>query len=423
MLRGFLKILIPCLLLALVLAAAKYMDSGAFFRRSAENPEETTSAASLEVSPAETVRETEPAQTISASTTLPRETAPPQTLPPETVPQETIPQETVPQETIPQETVPQETTRSERDENTFLLTFMGDCTFGATSSSYYAKVSFVSTVGSDYGYPFRNVIGYLETDDFTFLNLEGPLTDEGNPMPGKFIFRGPAEYVNILSENSVEAVSLSNNHTMDYGQTGYQATCQGLDQVRVGYVEKDSTRIITLDNGLKIGLYATMYTSVDEDAVTEQIRSLKQQGADVIIYAPHWGTEGSYSISQDQADLAHTAIDAGAHIVYGSHPHVLQPVEEYKNGVIYYSMGNFSFGGNTKPRDMDTALLQQEIILQEDGTVVLGERTIVPCCISSDPWNNNYQPTPYEPGSHEYDRVLKKLNGTYEGANLPLGEG
>ena len=87
--------------------------------------------------------------------------------------------------------------------------------------------------------------------------------------------------------------------------------------------------------------------------------------------APHWGVEGSYRPTQEQMDLAHAAIDAGADIVWGSHPHVLQPIEEYKDGLILYSMGNFCFGGNGAPEDLDTVLIQQEVVKTPDGRVSL----------------------------------------------------
>ena len=117
-------------------------------------------------------------------------------------------------------------------------------------------------------------------------------------------------------------------------------------------------------------------------------------------------------------DQAHDAIDSGVDIVYGHHPHVLQRIEEYNDGIIYYSLGNFCFGGNQQPPDLDTAILQQQVIRHPDGAVELGELTIIPASISSIPVKNNYQPTPYEEGSEEYQRVLDKLSGGYEGVQL-----
>ena len=103
----------------------------------------------------------------------------------------------------------------------------------------------------------------------------------------------------------------------------------------------------------------------------------------------------------------------------GHHPHVLQPIEEYNGGIIYYSMGNFCFGGHTNPRDKDSVLIQQEVIRTHDGAVSLGELTLIPCSISSSD-RNNYQPTPYEAGSEMYNRVLAKLKGVFDGSNLDV---
>lgn len=306
-------------------------------------------------------------------------------------------------------TEPTEATEPQR----FLLTFVGDCTLGASKNTYSAELGFIKTVGTDYEYPFRNVSTYFQNDDATFLNLEGPLTDRGLPMEKRHVFHGPTEYVNILTRGSVEVVSLSNNHTMDYGLKGYRSTRETLDQAGVPYVEQDTAALVELECGLTVGLYGTMYAKVDTEAMAQAIADLRAQGAELVIVASHWGTEYTYQPTTAQQKIGRGAIDAGADIVWGTHPHVLQPIEEYGDGVILYSLGNFSFGGNTAPEDRDTVLLQQEVVRNADGSFSLGERTLVPCCVSSRESGNNFQPTPYEPGSGDYDRVLAKLNGTY----------
>ncbi len=333
---------------------------------------------------------------------------------------ETVPAATAAESvTVPTEN-PRESAETEPPEERFLLTFVGDCTFGASPSNYYAGVGFIRTVGEDYGYPFRNVLSYFENDEATFLNLEGPLADSGNPMQKKHTFRGPTAYGRILTENSVEAVTLANNHSHDYGQKGYDSTLETLRNAGVPFVERDSSCIFTTENGLKIGLYGAVYYNLDTDIIVSGIASLKEQGCDLVIFAPHWGVEGTYRPTQAQVELAHAVIDAGADIVWGSHPHVLQPVERYRGGIIYYSLGNFSFGGNGYPRDYDTALIRQEVIRDVDGNITLGEVITVPANVSSVPDRNNYQPTPFEEGTESYERVLKKLNGTWDGLDLPI---
>ena len=301
------------------------------------------------------------------------------------------------------------TVPTEPAEERFLLTFAGDCTFGSNPVNRYALSSFENTVGEDWAYPFANVLSYFEKDDCTMVNLEGALTETGFMLPKAFNFKGSPAYVNILTENSVEAVSLANNHSMDYSQEGYDNTRATLDAAGIPYAQTNQTTVFTTESGLTIGIYGTVYYSMDVEHMVSEITAMKEQDIDVIIFAPHWGAEEYYKPNNLQEDAGHAAIDAGAHIVWGSHPHVLQPVETYGQGIIYYSMGNFSFGGNIYPSDYDTAIIQQEVIRHPDGLVTLGETTIVPCSVTSEEGRNNFQPTPCEPGSEQYTRVLKKL--------------
>lgn len=317
-------------------------------------------------------------------------------------------------------TIPAPTDATEPTQPTtqyYTLTFVGDCTLGSNPDDSYSPYSLVQTVGTDYGYPFRNVLDYFENDDFTMANLEVVFGNGGSAADKLFTFRGPAEFVQILNGSSVEAVTLANNHILDFGTGGYNSTKQVLDDGGVAYVEKDSTRMFTTESGLVIGLYAASFDISKSDMVSD-IRQLRKDGAEIIVASLHWGLEGKYRYNSDQELLAKAAIDAGADIVHGHHPHVLQRIEEYNGGIIYYSLGNFSFGGNTYPRDMDSAVIQQQVIRDPDGTVRLGEMTIIPCSISSISDRNNFQPTPYPEDSTAYHRVLSKLDGSFTGPDL-----
>lgn len=335
-------------------------------------------------------------------------------LPPQTLPTTQAVETTAPEETV--EEITQETTipETEPQPETFTLTFVGDCTLGSNAANYYAEVGFLKTIGTDYGYPFRNVLDWFSTDDGTFVNLEGPLTDEGYPVEKTHVFHGPTQYVQILTGSSIEGVTLANNHTRDYGETGYVSTVETLTQADLPFVERDSTMLVTLERGLTVGFYAAVYYHIDVEDMQTQLAALKEQ-ADVVVFAPHWGIELTYTPTQEQKDIAKAAIEAGADIVWGSHPHVLQPIETYQDGIILYSMGNFCFGGNIAAEDMDTAIVQIQVIRDSDGNVTLGESNIIPCSLGSRENVNDFQPTPYPEGSQGYERVLKKLNGTFQG--------
>ena len=295
----------------------------------------------------------------------------------------------------------------------FTLSFVGDCTFGSTQTNWEYGSSFVQTVGGDYSYPFANVAYIFENDDFTLANLEGPLTEVGTPAQKDFVFRGKPEYTAILTENGVEAVSIANNHILDYDYEGRTATREALTAAGIAYGGREESFLYTTPSGLTVGVYCDDF-AFDRAHMETAIASLREQGAEIVVCAFHWGQERSYTQAQNEIDWGHIAIDAGADIVAGHHPHVLQPMEFYNGGVILYSLGNFSFGGNANPSDMDTVIVQQQVLREPDGTVTLGELTLIPCCVSSVSGYNNFQPTPYDFGSEGYDRVLQKLTGTYQ---------
>ena len=332
----------------------------------------------------------------------------------ETIQTTAAPETTPPETTVPPTTIPPE-------PESFTLTFTGDVTPGCMPGQFNNPKAYVGTVGDDYEFPFRNMRHVFEADDFTFINLEVVLGLNVGKQAGKtFVFSGPEEYVQIMTSSSVEAVTLANNHVEDFGIEGYENTKRVLDEAGVAYVEEDKTTIFVTESGLRIGLYADSFDFSTSD-IEDNIASLKEEGAEIIICAFHWGTEGAYRHNDKQERYAHAAIDAGADIVVGNHPHVLQEMEEYNGKMIFYSLGNFSFGGNDHPKDFDSAVIQMEILREYDGTVRFGELTIIPICISSVSDRNNYQPTPYPEGSEAYNRVLEKLEGTYSGPNVTPG--
>lgn len=395
-------------LIALIIVFSLVLAGEVGFILMQEKGGEKASAAAPETTAIETAAETTEPETT--------ETVPETTEETEPVTEETTEATTEPEETEPETT--EAPTEPEPKEQHYWLTFAGDCTLGSDRSNYGVKYSFIDTIGEDYDYPFRNVAEYFKNDDFTFINLEGVLADEGRHSGAMFTFRGPTAYTKILTGSSVEAVTLANNHVMDYGKDGYASTKKVLEEAGVAYVEKDGWAMYTTESGLKIGMYAISFTMNGPD-MKAKISQMRSEGAEIVIVAAHWGVEGSYRPNGEQTNFAHNCIEYGADIVYGSHPHVLQKIETYKDKPIFYSMGNFCFGGNHWPPDLDSVILQQEVIRDENGEISLGELRIIPVsCNSLTTGQNNFQPTPCEEGSDRYKRIISKLDGSFKGANL-----
>ena len=318
------------------------------------------------------------------------------------------------QDAAPGETAAEVTPEPESEPEYFTLSAIGDCTLASHqyTSDYSAKMN------GDYSYPFSNTVQYFENDEYTIGNLECTFSDQSLSSSTLFQFQAPASYADILKNGSVEYVTLGNNHTYDFGEKGLTDTKAALDSAGVGWTGPGESKVYTTEHGLKIGVYCPGWTGLSESNIVSGIETLRQTGADVIIMSVHWGTEGSYTVTTSQEQFAHIAIDAGADIVFGTHPHVLQRTETYHNGYIFYSLGNWSFGGNTAPRDRDTAIAQVTVMQNTDGTVELQGFSLIPCCLSSMSGVNDYRPKPYEKDSEEYARAMSKLDGTFTGPDL-----
>ena len=290
------------------------------------------------------------------------------------------------------------------------ISLVGDCTLGTDEAFAYdtSLNAYQLYRGSDYF--LQNVKTIFAEDDLTIINMEGPLTESTERNGEKFAFKGAPGFVDILSGSSVEAANLANNHSHDYGEQGFEDTKRILSDAGITAFGYDETALITI-KGIKIGLVG-IYELHDhlERAwqLKDNIAKVKQEGADLIITIFHWGNERESVPDSNQLELGHIAIDYGADLVAGHHPHVLQGIEEYRGKYIVYSLGNFCFGGNSAPDDMDTMIFQQTFTIQS-GEVLTDENiTLIPCSISSETGFNNYQPTPAE-GS-EAERILQKID-------------
>lgn len=146
----------------------------------------------------------------------------------------------------------------------------------------------------------------------------------------------------------------------------------------------------------------------------QNIKALKKAGAQVIIVNFHWGIEKQYTPDENQKALAHLAVDEGADLVIGHHPHVLEGIEEYNGKYICYSLGNFCFGGNSTPSDPDSMIVQQTFTFNKKGKLTKSSKlNIIPCSISSSSGYNDYCPVPLTGDAKQ--RVLDKISQYSEG--------
>lgn len=318
----------------------------------------------------------------------------------------------------------EKTTKRKNKTVSFTISAVGDCTFGTDENFAYegSMPAKYDEVG-DFNYFFENVKSVFEADDLTIVNFEGTLTDSTTREDKQFAFKADKSYAEILTDGFVEAANLANNHSKDYGEQSYNDTMDALDEAGITNFGYDRVAIKKV-KGIKVGLVGT-YVLADglgvKDSMEKNIQDLKDEGAQVIIASFHWGEEKAEYPNDVQVELAHAAIDAGADLVLGHHPHVLQGIEQYKGKNIVYSLVNFCFGGNMYPSDMDTMIFQQTFTLkggklQEDNVT-----NIIPCSISSVEDYNNYQPTPAA-GEKETE-ILNKITQRSQGLSNENTEG
>ena len=292
------------------------------------------------------------------------------------------------------------------------LSVVGDCTLGTDETFDYdtSLNAYYENYGADYF--LQNVKDIFSTDDLTIANFEGTLTDSDEREDKTFAFKAPASYASILTSGSVEAVNTANNHSHDYGEQSFNDTLAALDDAGIVHFGYDETAVMDV-KGIKVGLVGIyeLYDHLErEQQLKDNIAKVKADGAQLIVVIFHWGNETETVPDSNQTTLGRIAIDEGADLVCGHHPHVLQGIETYKGRNIVYSLGNFCFGGNSSPSDMDTMIYQQTFTIDADGVKKDNVTNIIPCSISSAAYDgyNNYQPTPAE--GDEATRILGKIN-------------
>ena len=214
----------------------------------------------------------------------------------------------------------------------------------------------------DSSMPFRKIAPLLKASDITFVNLESPFSDVGPYSAGGLVFHAAPEMVEGLKLAGVNIASTANNHARDCGSHGVEFTLRWLRShgIRpVGSAETEGAAhegVVFAHNGVRFGFLGYTFDQkngnwkdidprialADPMAMSRDVAALRQR-CDVVIVSMHNGVEYQPKPSEAQIAFAHAAIDAGAKLVMGHHPHVVQPSERYRDGLIYYSLGNFVF--------------------------------------------------------------------------------
>ena len=296
-----------------------------------------------------------------------------------------------------------------------IITAVGDCTIGYDDDFGYNN-SFnheYDKNGADYF--LGGVKSIFEKDDITVANLESTFTEYNVKREKKFNFKAPTSYVEILNKGDIEVVNIANNHSHDYGDIGYQDTLNTLNKAKINYFG-NSEYYIYEKNNVRIGfagIFCIEYRCTK--LVDKAISNLKSHNVDAIVLSFHWGIEKDYQQSSSQEYVGRYAIDQGADLVLGHHPHVLQGIEKYKDKYIVYSLANFSFGGNKNPADKDTMIFQIRFTFK-DGNIVDDTIKIYPASVSSTTKRNDYRPILLV--GDDANRVLEKIQRYSTGINL-----
>ena len=290
---------------------------------------------------------------------------------------------------------------------TFTVTVAGDTTLGSTDDLRKRPDCFENVAESNgYAWFFSGLAPLFGTDDLTLVNFEGTLTEETAKKQKKFNFRGPAEYTEILTSGSIEAVNVANNHTLDYGEKGRTDTIANLEAA--GLVVSGNGQLgIFEKNGVKVGMtgYCFPYNNGKKD-ITSDVKALRAAGCQIVIASFHWGSEYRDDFTAEQRNIGRAAIRAGADIVVGHHPHIVQGIEKYQSHYILFSLGNLVFGGNVDPDDRDAYAARLTFTVYEDHTEppVL---TIVPLRLTALETGTDYRPVLAE--GEKADKIVSRI--------------
>jgi len=293
-----------------------------------------------------------------------------------------------------------------------VITVGGDCTLGCTDAQRDRIEGFACVVEEmGYAWPFSELRTVFAADDLTLVNFEGALTESDQKVKKLFNFKGPAEYAQMLTLGAVEAVTLANNHFGDYGDAGKADTMQALDAAGVVYCAPGKPAVYEV-RGVRIGLIGNTFPYKDgKRDISRDVKALREAGCQIVIASFHWGSEYEKAYTREQRNIGRAAVKAGADVVVGHHPHVIQGIEAYEGTYILYSLANLVFGGNMDPDDRNnrsTYVAQLSFTVHEDGTTEGPRLRILPVQVTAaKAGTTDYRPV-FAQGD-AYDEILRTI--------------
>ena len=243
------------------------------------------------------------------------------------------------------------------------------------------KEKIMTVRGGDFSFLFQYARDSIKEADIAFANLEGPVSDKGEKKGSIYSFRMDPAAIHALKDVGFDVLSLANNHMGDWGREAFEDTMRRLRKASVAYAgagwnTQEAHQAVTIEkNGVAIGYLAfsgvgpewmraeEAYSGIalaSVESVTKAVREAKEHN-DIVVASFHFGDEYKKEPNESQRVLARAAIDAGAKVVIGHHPHVIQPIEEYHGGVIAYSLGNFIFDQSFSDDTMEGMMLEVEL--------------------------------------------------------------
>lgn len=296
----------------------------------------------------------------------------------------------------------------EKQDITIQISAIGD----AMCHSQNFKDAYNSSTGVyDFSHVFQNIASLTSSSDITIGNLETTFAGADRKYSGYPTFNTPSTFGNALKDIGVDILCTANNHSLDKSFTGLVSTLDSLDEIGLSHIgtyrsqEEQNTILVKDVNGIKIAFLAFTYGTngipvpsgkeycinlIDKDLIKEQLDLAKAQNVDLICVNMHWGAEYQTKQNSTQEELADFLFANGVDIIFGSHPHVLQPMEKRtitledgstKDGFVIYSLGNF-VSGQVKENTKDTIVLTIQITKNKEDKISIDKVTYTPVYVN-----------------------------------------